>query len=39
VRSEPLAGLPGGWEEIPESTAVVARGGTIEHYPFKPQLA
>jgi glutamine amidotransferase len=39
VLSEPLADLPGWWQEIPESTAVVARGGEIEHYPFKPQLA
>ena len=28
VLSEPLADLPGWWQEIPESTAVVARGGS-----------
>jgi glutamine amidotransferase len=39
VLSEPLADLPGWWQEIPESTAVVARGGEIERYPFKPQSA
>jgi glutamine amidotransferase len=39
VLSEPLADLPGWWEEIPESTAVVARGGEIGQYEFKPQLA
>ncbi|RZF28444.1 class II glutamine amidotransferase [Paraburkholderia sp. UYCP14C] len=38
VLSEPLADLPGWWEEIPESTAVVARGGEIGQYAFKPQL-
>lgn len=39
VLSEPLADLPGFWEEIPESTAVVARGGEITQHQFKPQLA
>ncbi|HEY0230051.1 MAG TPA: hypothetical protein VGC55_02265, partial [Dokdonella sp.] len=39
VLSEPLADLPGWWEEIPESTVVVARGGQIEQYPFRPQSA
>ncbi|WP_341319114.1 class II glutamine amidotransferase [Paraburkholderia sp. IMGN_8] len=39
VLSEPLVDLPGWWEEIPESTAVVARGGVIEQYPFKPHVA
>jgi glutamine amidotransferase len=29
--------LPGWWQEIPESSAVVARGGEIEHFPFEPQ--
>lgn len=38
VLSEPLADLPGWWEEIPESTAVVARGGGIEQYSFTPKL-
>jgi predicted glutamine amidotransferase len=39
VLSEPLADLPGWWQEIPESSVVVARGGEIEHLPFKPHLA
>ncbi|WP_233853477.1 class II glutamine amidotransferase [Paraburkholderia sp. HD33-4] len=38
VLSEPLADLPGWWQEIPESTAVVARGGEIGQYEFKPKL-
>ncbi|MEX3894059.1 class II glutamine amidotransferase [Paraburkholderia sp. BR10954] len=38
VLSEPLSDLPGIWEEIPESTAVVARGGEIEQYAFKPRM-
>ncbi|HZZ13135.1 MAG TPA: class II glutamine amidotransferase [Paraburkholderia sp.] len=37
VLSEPLGDLPGVWDEIPESTAVVARGGEIERYPFTPK--
>jgi glutamine amidotransferase len=31
--------LPGWWQEIPESTVMVARGGAIQQYPFKPQAA
>jgi glutamine amidotransferase len=36
VLSEPLIELPGAWEEIPEGTAIVARGAMIEQYPFNP---
>lgn len=39
VLSEPLVDLPGWWEEIPESTAMVARGGEIEQVTFNPHLA
>jgi predicted glutamine amidotransferase len=39
VLSEPLGDLPGVWEEIAESSVVVARGGEIERYPFRPQHA
>jgi len=39
VVSEPLADLPGWWQEIPESTAVVARGGDVQHFRFGPQAA
>ncbi|MDR5733892.1 class II glutamine amidotransferase [Caballeronia sp. LZ025] len=39
VVSEPLADLPGWWQEIPESTVVVAQGGDIEQFPFEPQAA
>src|ERR1700692_1892559 len=38
VLSEPLVDLPGAWEEIPEGTAIVARGGVIEQHPFRPHL-
>jgi glutamine amidotransferase len=39
VVSEPLADLPGWWQEIPESTAVVARGGEVERFAFEPRAA
>lgn len=38
VLSEPLLDLPGAWEEIPEATAIVARGGVIEQQAFRPHL-
>ncbi|ADG18247.1 glutamine amidotransferase class-II [Paraburkholderia atlantica] len=38
VLSEPLSDLPGIWQEIPESTAVVARGGEIEQFAFEPRM-
>lgn len=34
--SEPLVELPGAWEEVPESTAIVAGGGQVRRYPFAP---
>ena len=38
IVSEPFADLPGLWQEIPESSAVVARrGGVLEHRPFQPR--
>jgi len=38
IVSEPVADLPGIWEEIPEASAVtVRRGGVIEHRPFVPR--
>jgi predicted glutamine amidotransferase len=38
IVSEPVADLPGIWEEIPEGTAVtVRRGGVLEQRPFVPQ--
>jgi len=37
VLSEPLIDLPGAWEEVPDSSALVARGGVIEARPFVPQ--
>jgi predicted glutamine amidotransferase len=38
VLSEPLGDLPGAWEEIPESTAVVTKGRNIEQFSFNPAL-
>jgi predicted glutamine amidotransferase len=38
VLSEPLVDLPGAWEEVPESTAIVARGAVIQHQTFVPVL-
>jgi glutamine amidotransferase len=38
VLSEPLVDLPGAWEEIPESTAVVTKGPNIEQFSFNPAL-
>lgn len=37
VLSEPLVDLRGAWEEIPESTAIIARGGDVEQRPFEPR--
>lgn len=37
VLSEPLVDLPDAWEEIPESTAIVARGASVEQRPFAPR--
>ena len=34
--SEPLTEMPGAWEEVPESTAIIAARGQVEHYPFVP---
>ncbi|CAG4893323.1 class II glutamine amidotransferase [Paraburkholderia gardini] len=38
VLSEPLVDLPGAWEEIPESVAIITKGPNIEQYPFTPAL-
>ena len=38
IVSEPFSDLPGLWEEIPESTAVIVRrGGVLEQQPFTPR--
>jgi len=37
VVSEPLADLPGVWEEIPESTVLVVQPGPDEQRPFQPR--
>jgi predicted glutamine amidotransferase len=38
IVSEPFADLPGLWQEIPASSAVIVRpGGPLEHRPFRPQ--
>jgi predicted glutamine amidotransferase len=36
VLSEPLLDLPGWWEEVPESTAIVVRGSAVYQRPFEP---
>lgn len=36
VVSEPLGDLQGAWQEVPESTYVVVRGGHQELHPFAP---
>jgi predicted glutamine amidotransferase len=36
VVSEPLADLPGVWNEIPESTVVIVQPGADEQRPFEP---
>ena len=38
VVSEPLRDLPGAWEEIPESTAVIIYRGEVERHAFEPKL-
>ncbi len=38
IVSEPFADLPGAWNEIPPSSAVIVRnGGVLEHRPFEPE--
>jgi glutamine amidotransferase len=39
VVSEPLGSLRGAWQEVPESTCVVVRGGQIDLAPFARDLA
>ncbi|MFL6140874.1 MAG: class II glutamine amidotransferase [Labedaea sp.] len=36
VVSEPLGNLRGAWQEVPESTCMVAKGGTTTPHPFAP---
>ncbi|MGM3278353.1 class II glutamine amidotransferase [Ralstonia sp. 24A2] len=38
VLSEPVVDLPNAWEEIPEETLVIAKGGVVEHHRFTPRL-
>jgi len=38
VLSEPLIDLPGLWDEVPESTAVVVQPGPDERRPFRPRV-
>ncbi|HIA2355354.1 TPA: class II glutamine amidotransferase, partial [Burkholderia contaminans] len=37
VVSEPLVDLRGAWEEVPESTAIVAQGADVQQRPFGPR--
>ena len=39
VVSEPLGDLRGAWQEVPESSYVVVRGGDVETHPFTPVVA
>jgi predicted glutamine amidotransferase len=36
IVSEPLSDLPGVWEEVPESTAIIVQRGADEHRTFSP---
>jgi glutamine amidotransferase len=36
ILSEPLGDLPGVWYEVPDASAMIVRGGTIESRPFAP---
>ena len=39
IASEPFSDLPGVWQEIDESSAVIVRsGGVLEHEPFRPRV-
>jgi glutamine amidotransferase len=38
VLSEPLIDVQGVWEEIPEATILVGKGGEIQHLRFTPRL-
>ena len=38
VVSEPLGDLRGAWNEVPESTCVIIRGGQEELRPFTPTV-
>ncbi|MGO4809497.1 class II glutamine amidotransferase [Cupriavidus sp. 2MCAB6] len=38
VLSEPVVDLAGAWEEIPEGTAILARGGVVERERFIPRM-
>jgi predicted glutamine amidotransferase len=38
IVSEPLSDLPGIWNEVPESTAVVLQPGPDEQRPFRPRM-
>ncbi|MEU0671908.1 class II glutamine amidotransferase [Streptomyces sp. NPDC006172] len=39
IVSEPLGGLPGAWQEVPESTYGVVQAGGDEIHPFVPRAA
>jgi hypothetical protein len=36
--SEPLADLPGMWDEIPQSSALIVQPGSDERRPFRPRV-
>jgi glutamine amidotransferase len=39
VVSEPLGGLQGAWQQVPEATCVIAHDGVKELRPFQPAIA
>jgi predicted glutamine amidotransferase len=39
VVSEPLIELEDAWEKVPEATALIAEGGSVELRPFRPGAA
>ena len=36
IVSEPFVDLPGAWNEVPESTALLVSDGSLERRPFEP---
>lgn len=39
VVSEPIRDLPGAWSRIPESSALVLKGGAVQAHDFRPRIS